>query len=110
MKDVIIYTDGACRGNPGTGGWGVLMSYQEEVKELYGGELDTTNNKMELRAVIEGLNTLKIIYNQISSSEIKMPLVSAIHEILFNNGSKELLLEQIINSEIYVDVNFDVES
>lgn len=59
MKDVIIYTDGACRGNPGTGGWGVLMSYQEEVKELYGGEVDTTNNKMELRAVIEGLNTLK---------------------------------------------------
>ena len=59
MKDVIIYTDGACRGNPGIGGWGVLMSYEDEVKELYGGELDTTNNKMELRAVIEGLNTLK---------------------------------------------------
>ena len=59
MKDVIIYTDGACRGNPGIGGWGVLMSYQEEVKELYGGEVDTTNNKMELRAVIEGLNNLK---------------------------------------------------
>ena len=59
MKDVIIYTDGACRGNPGIGGWGVLMSYQDEVKELYGGEADTTNNKMELRAVIEGLNTLK---------------------------------------------------
>ena len=59
MKDVIIYTDGACRGNPGIGGWGVLMSYQDEVKELYGGEADTTNNKMELKAVIEGLNTLK---------------------------------------------------
>tara|TARA_B100000925_G_C21695710_1_gene340170 strand:- start:54 stop:485 length:432 start_codon:yes stop_codon:yes gene_type:complete len=59
MKDVIIYTDGACRGNPGIGGWGALMSYKEEVKELYGGEVDTTNNKMELRAVIEGLNTLK---------------------------------------------------
>ena len=40
MKDVIIYTDGACRGNPGTGGWGVLMSYQGEVKELYGVEID----------------------------------------------------------------------
>ena len=59
MKDVIIYTDGACRGNPGIGGWGALMSYKEEVKELYGGEVDTTNNKMELRAVIDGLNTLK---------------------------------------------------
>ena len=59
MKDVIIYTDGACRGNPGIGGWGVLMSYEDEVKEVYGGEADTTNNKMELRAVIEGLNALK---------------------------------------------------
>ena len=59
MKDVIIYTDGACRGNPGIGGWGVLMSYKEEVKELYGGEANTTNNKMELKAVIEGLNSLK---------------------------------------------------
>ena len=59
MKDVIIYTDGACRGNPGIGGWGVLMSYQGEARELYGGEANTTNNKMELRAVIEGLNTLK---------------------------------------------------
>lgn len=59
MKDVIIYTDGACRGNPGIGGWGVLMSYQEEVKELYGGEANTTNNKMELRAVIEGLSSLR---------------------------------------------------
>ena len=59
MKDVIIYTDGACRGNPGIGGWGVLMSYQEEVKELYGGEANTTNNKMELKAAIEGLKLLK---------------------------------------------------
>ena len=59
MKDVIIYTDGACRGNPGIGGWGVLMSYRGEARELYGGEADTTNNKMELRAVIEGLSSLK---------------------------------------------------
>ena len=59
MKEVIIYTDGACRGNPGLGGWGVLMQYHDENKELYGGEKSTTNNKMELSAVIQGLSALK---------------------------------------------------
>ena len=59
MKEVIIYTDGACRGNPGLGGWGVLMQYHNENKELYGGEKSTTNNKMELSAVIQGLGALK---------------------------------------------------
>ena len=57
-KQVEIFTDGACRGNPGPGGWGVLMRYNGHEKELYGGENDTTNNRMELTAVIEGLNSL----------------------------------------------------
>ena len=56
---VIIYTDGACRGNPGPGGWGVLLRYNEVEKELCGGELETTNNRMELTAAIEGLAALK---------------------------------------------------
>ena len=72
--------------------------------------LDIESAKNKVGQVAEGLNTIKIIHNEVSSSEVKMPLVSGMHEILFNNGSKELLLEQIINSEIYVDVNFDVES
>jgi len=55
---VDIYTDGACKGNPGPGGWGVLLRYGDREKELYGGEPATTNNRMELRAVIEALNTL----------------------------------------------------
>ena len=54
-----MFTDGACRGNPGPGGWGVLMRYGDHEKELYGGEKETTNNRMELTAVIEGLNSLK---------------------------------------------------
>lgn len=54
-----MYTDGACRGNPGPGGWGVLMSHGEQRKTLHGGEAQTTNNRMELTAVIEGLNALK---------------------------------------------------
>lgn len=59
MKHVQLYTDGACSGNPGPGGWGVVLRYQETEKELFGGEPDTTNNRMELTAAIEGLAALK---------------------------------------------------
>ncbi|GAA4619626.1 ribonuclease HI [Saccharopolyspora hordei] len=55
---VDLYTDGACSGNPGPGGWGVVLRYGEHERELYGGEAVTTNNKMELTAVIEGLAAL----------------------------------------------------
>ncbi len=55
---VIIYTDGACRGNPGPGGWGVILKYKGKAKELYGGELETTNNRMELTAAIQALEAL----------------------------------------------------
>ena len=58
MKSVEIFTDGACRGNPGPGGWGVLMRYGAEERSLFGGEKETTNNRMELTAVIEGLAAL----------------------------------------------------
>lgn len=59
MKAIEIYTDGACRGNPGAGGWGVYLLYKNEKKEFYGGKLNTTNNQMELTAAIEGLKVLK---------------------------------------------------
>ena len=59
MKDVIIYTDGACRGNPGPGGWGALIKFDIVQKEIFGGQNNTTNNQMELSAAIEGLSTLK---------------------------------------------------
>ncbi len=55
---VIIYTDGACRGNPGPGGWGVILNYKGKIKELYGAEKHTTNNRMELMAAIQALETL----------------------------------------------------
>ncbi|KHF26013.1 ribonuclease HI [Solemya velum gill symbiont] len=57
--DVEIFTDGACKGNPGPGGWGALLRYGSEEKELYGGEAETTNNRMELTAVIRALEVLK---------------------------------------------------
>lgn len=56
---VVMYTDGACRGNPGPGGWGVLMHFQGNNKTLHGYEAETTNNRMELTAVIKGLSALK---------------------------------------------------
>lgn len=59
MNEVEIYTDGACRGNPGPGGWGVWMIAGDHEKELFGGDPDTTNNRMELMAVIEALKALK---------------------------------------------------
>ena len=59
MKTVTIYTDGACSGNPGPGGWGAVLRYQGKEKELSGGEAMTTNNRMELTAVIEALEALK---------------------------------------------------
>ena len=59
MKSLEIYTDGACRGNPGAGGWGVYLLYKNEKKEFYGGKLNTTNNQMDLTAAIEGLKVLK---------------------------------------------------
>ncbi len=58
-KNLEIYTDGACRGNPGPGGWGALLLYGDKQKEMFGGEQHTTNNRMELLAAINALKTLK---------------------------------------------------
>ena len=69
MKTVNIYTDGACRGNPGPGGWGVLIEHENVNKELYGGMQVTTNNQMELSAAIEGL----FYFNEhIESKEVEL--------------------------------------
>lgn len=59
MKKVEIWTDGACSGNPGPGGWGALLRFQDTEKEIFGGEKDTTNNRMELMAAIKALDAIK---------------------------------------------------
>ena len=60
MKDIVeIHTDGACKGNPGAGGWGVLLQFGGKTRELYGGEAYTTNNRMEMTAVIRALESLQ---------------------------------------------------
>lgn len=59
MKKINLYTDGACKGNPGAGGWAAILEYEGREKELFGGDKSTTNNRMELIAAIEGLKALK---------------------------------------------------
>ena len=59
VKEVEIFTDGACQGNPGPGGWGAILRYQQTEKEISGGDSNTTNNRMELSAVIEAFKRLK---------------------------------------------------
>jgi len=59
LKQVHLFTDGACRGNPGLGGWGAVLRFGKNEKTLYGGEMETTNNRMELMAAIKGLEALK---------------------------------------------------
>ena len=68
-ESVEIFTDGACSGNPGPGGWGALLRFKGQEKELCGGETETTNNRMELRAAIEGLNALKRPCNVIITTD-----------------------------------------
>ena len=79
MKKVELYTDGACRGNPGRGGWGAILVYNGKEKELSGGEKLTTNNRMELMAAIAGMEALKEPCEIILTSDSKY-LVDAINQ------------------------------
>lgn len=80
MKKVILYTDGACSGNPGVGGWGAVLMYNGVKKEISGAEENTTNNRMEISAVIEGLKCLK------EPCEVDIYSDSAYTVNAFNNG------------------------
>ena len=87
-KEVIIYTDGACRGNPGPGGWGALLLSGSHKKEIYGSDPDTTNNRMEIMAVIGALRSLKkpctvIVYTD--SIYVKKGITEWIHNWKKNN-------------------------
>jgi ribonuclease HI len=104
---VIIYTDGACSGNPGKGGWGALLIFGEHQKEISGGEAFTTNNRMELRAVIEALKALKkrcqvIVYTD--SQYVK----KGITEWLFNwkrNNWKNSQREEVKNKDLWLELD-----
>jgi len=70
-SNIIIYTDGACKGNPGTGGWGAVLEYKDKSKKIYGYEEETTNNKMELTAAIKALSILKTKSNVVIYTDSK---------------------------------------
>ena len=107
MEEVIIYTDGACSGNPGPGGWGVVLMYKDVKKEMSGGAKETTNNIMELTAVVEGLKVLKF------PCKVKLYSDSAYVVNAFNqkwiygwikNGWVNSNKEQVKNKEIWQEL------
>jgi ribonuclease HI len=82
MHQVTIYTDGACKGNPGPGGWGAWLRSGEHERELWGGERQTTNNRMELQAVIEALNALRgpsLVQMHVDSEYVRNGITTWIH-------------------------------
>jgi ribonuclease HI len=103
MKKIIIYTDGACSGNPGPGGWGALLIYDDHHKEIMEGAFDTTNNRMELMAAIEALNTLKrpcLVTLHTDSKYVKDGITKWI-ENWKNNGWRTAAKKPVKNSDLW---------
>ena len=106
-KTVYLYTDGACKGNPGAGGWGVLLRYGAHEKTLYGGEVETTNNRMELTAVIEGLRALKRTSRVVictDSQYVKNGMESWIHGWK-KNGWKTAAKKPVKNEDLWRELD-----
>lgn len=106
-KKVIIYTDGACSGNPGVGGWSAIMLFQDHRKDLCGREENTTNNKMELTAVINGLKALKISCNIIlytDSLYVKHGITKWIHTWK-TNGWRTSNKKSVKNMELWQELD-----
>ena len=109
-KEITIFTDGACSGNPGKGGWGAVLLYQDNEKHLFGSEKLTTNNKMELKATIEALKAIKY------SSKIKLYTDSqyvknGITEWIVNwkkNGWKTANKKIVSNKELWIELDENV--
>ena len=104
MKTVNIYTDGACRGNPGDGGWGVLIKYENTSKEIYGGEKNTTNNKMELKAAIEGLKALNesCVVNLTTDSKYVMQGITSWIDNWKKNNWKNSSKKDVKNKDLWL--------
>lgn len=108
MKKVELYTDGACRGNPGRGGWGAILVYGDKEKELSGGEPMTTNNRMELMAAIAGLEALRVPCEVTLTSDSKY-LVDAINkgwlESWKKNGWRKADKSAVLNVELWKKID-----
>jgi ribonuclease HI len=110
MQSVEIYTDGACKGNPGPGGWGALLRYGKHEKQLYGGERETTNNRMELLAVIEGLRSLKRaskVRITTDSQYVKNGITQWIHNWK-KNGWKTAAKKPVKNADLWQRLDTEV--
>jgi len=107
MKTVNIYTDGACRGNPGIGGWGVYIEYGGTTKELYGGDKLTTNNKMELTAAIKGLEALnaKCQVNLITDSKYVMDGINSWINGWKKNNWKNSQKKDVKNKDLWIQLD-----
>ena len=106
-KKIYIYTDGACRGNPGPGGWGALLKYEKHTKEIKGGSLLTTNNIMELTAVIESLNLLKFkskVVVTTDSAYVKNGITTWIHNWKLK-GWKTASKKPVKNKELWIKLD-----
>ncbi len=108
MKTVNIYTDGACKGNPGSGGWAAILEYEGKEKELCGGENPTTNNRMELIAAIEGLKALKTECNVNLYSDSQY-LINAINKGWLENwkskGWKKADKSKVLNDDLWKELD-----
>lgn len=108
---VDLYTDGACSGNPGPGGWGVLLLYKSNEKELCGGEPTTTNNRMELMAAIQGLESLKrgmTVRVHTDSTYVKDGITKWIHGWK-KNGWKTAAKKPVKNAELWQRLEAAIE-
>ena len=104
MEEVTIYTDGACSGNPGPGGWGTILMYKDTKKEISGGKDNTTNNIMELTAVIEGLKLLKFPCKVKLYSDSAYVVNAFVQKWIFGwlkNGWKNSSKEPVKNKELW---------
>ena len=107
MKTVNIYTDGACRGNPGVGGWGVLIEYKDVSKEYFGGENNTTNNKMELKAAIEAFKVLNepCIVNITTDSKYVMQGITLWIDNWKKNKWKNASKKDVKNKNLWIELD-----
>ena len=107
MKQVIIYTDGACRGNPGPGGWGALIKYDSAEKTIFGGQANTTNNQMELSAAIEGLAVLKEPCNVELFTDSKYVMVGITQWIQNwkKNNWRTAAKKDVKNKELWIELD-----
>jgi ribonuclease HI len=112
MTDLVtIYTDGACKGNPGPGGWGVFMEYKSNEKEMYGGEQETTNNRMELMAAIMALESLNTSCQVALHTDSKSVLhwITAVSDNSTKRGWKTAAKKPVKNEDLWRRLDAAIE-